>query len=143
MVKRLLGLAHVWAGSTNGVQLQLWATWVLYAVLVDITDAVAEELSQPFATLSLEIVYRSLSFFTAAYQRGAGTKVAPYLAAEAIGVGIGVGIVKRPRARAAPSLFAHQPYLVTNALSGDFPGNVVVTPVLLLQVVVARTPRRA
>lgn len=103
VVKRLLGLAYFWVGSPNGVQLQLWATWLLYAVLVDLTDAVAEELDQPFATLSLEMVYRSLYFFTAAYQRGEATDVVPYLAAEAVDL----AIVKRKRARAAPSRFAH------------------------------------
>jgi len=56
VVKRLLGLAYFWVGSANGVQWQLWATWLLYAVLVDLTDAVAEELTQPFAALSLEMV---------------------------------------------------------------------------------------
>lgn len=95
MVKRLLGLAYFWVGSTNGVQLQLWATWLLYAVLVDLTDAVAEELDQPFAALSLEMVYRSLYFFTGAYQRGEATAVVPYLAAEAADL----GIVKRKRKR--------------------------------------------
>jgi hypothetical protein len=102
VVKRLLGLAYFWVGSANGVQLQLWATWLLYAVLVDLTDAVAEELNQPFAALSLEMVYRSLYFFTGAYQRGEATDVVPYLAAEAVDL----GIVKRKRARAAPSRFA-------------------------------------
>jgi len=38
------------------------ATWLLYAVLVDLTDAVAEALEQPFANVSLEMVYRSLYF---------------------------------------------------------------------------------
>ncbi len=103
VVKRLLGLAYFWVGSANGVQLQLWATWLLYAVLVDLTDAVAEELDQPFAALSLEMVYRSLYFFTTAYQRGAATDVVPYLAAEAVDL----AILKRQRARAAPSRFAH------------------------------------
>jgi hypothetical protein len=102
VVKRLLGLAYFWVGSANGVQLQLWATWLLYAVLVDLTDAVAEELDQPFAALSLEMVYRSLYFFTTAYHRGEATAVVPYLAAEAVDL----GIVKRKRARAAPSRFA-------------------------------------
>ena len=41
VVKRLLGLAYFWTGSENGVAVQLWATWLLYAVLVDLTDAVA------------------------------------------------------------------------------------------------------
>ena len=102
VVKRLLGLAYFWVGSANGVQLQLWATWLLYAVLVDLTDAVAEELDQPFAALSLEMVYRSLYFFTAAYQRGAASDVVQYLAAEAANL----GIVKRKRKRdPTPSRF--------------------------------------
>jgi hypothetical protein len=102
VVKRLLGLAYFWVGSANGVQLQLWATWLLYAVLVDLTDAVAEELNQPFAALSLEMVYRSLYFFTAAYQRGEATDVVPYLAAEARDL----GILKRHRKRdPTPSRF--------------------------------------
>jgi len=95
VVKRLLGLAYFWVGSTNGVQLQLWATWLFYAVLVDLTDAVAQELDQPFAALSLEMVYRSLYFFTGAYQRGEATDVVAYLAAEAVDL----GIVKRKRKR--------------------------------------------
>jgi hypothetical protein len=102
VVKRLLGLAYFWVGAANGVQLQLWATWLLYAVLVDLTDAVAEELNQPFAALSLEMVYRSLYFFTSAYQRGEATDVVPYLAGEAVDL----GIVKRKRKQAAPSRFA-------------------------------------
>ncbi len=103
VVKRLLGLAYFWVGSTNGVQLHLWATWLLYAVLVDLTDAVAQELDQPFAALSLEMVYRSLYFFTGAYQRGEATDVVTYLAAEAVDL----GIVKRKRQRdPTPAPFA-------------------------------------
>ena len=48
VVKRLLGLAYFWSGSSNGVQVQVWATWLVYAVLVDLTDAVAAELEKPF-----------------------------------------------------------------------------------------------
>jgi hypothetical protein len=102
VVKRLLGLAYFWVGAENGVQLQLWATWLLYAVLVDLTDAVAEELNQPFAALSLEMVYRSLYFFTGAYHRGQANDVVQYLAAEAVDL----GIVKRKRKRdPTPSRF--------------------------------------
>jgi len=32
---------------------------MLYAVLVDLTDAVAEALQKPFAAISLEMVYRT------------------------------------------------------------------------------------
>ena len=34
-VKRLLGLSYLWTGSINGIKLQIWATWLFYAVLVD------------------------------------------------------------------------------------------------------------
>jgi hypothetical protein len=37
-VKRLLGLSYLWTGSINGVKLQVWATWLFYAVLVDLGD---------------------------------------------------------------------------------------------------------
>jgi len=83
IVKRLLGLAYFWCGSQNAVEMQLWATWLLYAVLVDLSDAVAEALNQPFAAISIEMVYRSLYFFTRAHQRGEATEVVIYLAAHA------------------------------------------------------------
>jgi hypothetical protein len=59
-VKRLLGLSYLWTGSINGVKLQIWATWLFYAVLVDLADAVADELSLPFDRISLEMIYRGL-----------------------------------------------------------------------------------
>lgn len=93
IVKRLLGLAYFWVGSENGVQLQLWATWILYAVLVDLTDAVAEALDRPLAALSLEMVYRSLYFFAQAYHRGETSDPVAYLAAQATRL----GILKRER----------------------------------------------
>ena len=46
-VKQLLGLSYLWTGSINGIQLQIWRTWLFYAVLVDLGDAVADELSLP------------------------------------------------------------------------------------------------
>jgi hypothetical protein len=99
-VKRLLGLAYFWTGSENGVAVQVWATWLLYAVLLDLTDAVAARLDQPLAALSLEMVYRSLYHFTAAFQRGAATDVVEYLATHARRL----GILMRKRT-AAPSHF--------------------------------------
>lgn len=93
IVKRLLGLAYFWTGSVNGVQLQVWATWVLYAVLVDLTDAVAQALNRPFTELSVEMVYRSVYHFTQAFHRGAATDPVAYLAANADWL----GIIKRKR----------------------------------------------
>ena len=48
VVKRLLGLSYLWTGSINGIKLQVWVTWLFYAVLIDLADAVADELSLPF-----------------------------------------------------------------------------------------------
>jgi Transposase DDE domain len=95
IVKRLLGLAYFWNGSENGVCLQLWATWMLYAVLVDLTDAVAEALKKPFAAISMEMVYRSLYFFHQAMQRGQATDLIAYLVANAERL----GLLKRKRKR--------------------------------------------
>jgi hypothetical protein len=101
-VKRLLGLAYFYVGAPNAVQTQLWATWLLYAALVDLTDAVAATLHRPFATVSLEMVYRGLYHFTQAVQRGQATATDPvsYLAANAQWL----GILKRPRRRPADHL---------------------------------------
>ena len=61
IVKRLLGLSYLWTGSINGIKRDaegfwscrarhwrrraaIWATWFFYAVLVDLGDAVADEL---------------------------------------------------------------------------------------------------
>ena len=91
----MLGLAYFWVGAQNGVALQLWATWLLYAILVDLTDAVAEALNRPFAAISLEMVYRSLYFFTQAYHRGEATDSVAYLAHNADWL----GVLKRQRPR--------------------------------------------
>lgn len=93
IVKRLLGLAYFWVGSQNGVELQLWATWLLYAILVDLTDAVAEQLNRPFATISLEMVYRSIYYFAQAYHRGEADDPVAYLADNATWL----GVLKRKR----------------------------------------------
>ena len=79
-VKRLLGLSYLWTGSINGVKLQVWATWLFYAVLVDLGDAVADELSLPFDRISLEMVYRGLYHFTVAYEQGKATDPVKYFA---------------------------------------------------------------
>jgi hypothetical protein len=62
-VKRLLGLSYLWTGSLNGIKLQIWATWLFYGILVDLGDAVADEISLPFDDISLEMIYRGLYYF--------------------------------------------------------------------------------
>jgi hypothetical protein len=95
VVKRVLGLAYFWNGSLYGVQLQLWATWILYSILVDLTDSVAEVLGQPFVRISIEMVYRGLYYFRQACQRAEATDPVTYLANNACWL----GIVKRRRKR--------------------------------------------
>jgi len=69
-VKRLLGLSYLWTGSINGIKLQIWATWLFYAILMDLGDAVADELSLPVDRISLEMIYRGLYHFSVAHQKG-------------------------------------------------------------------------
>lgn len=110
IVKRLLGLAYFWCGAQNAVEMQIWATWLLYVVLIDLTDAVAEALHQPFAAISIEMVYRSLYFFTTARQRGETNDVVAYLAAEAKFL----GILKRKHKGDNPSPLVFIPNLLTD-----------------------------
>jgi len=109
IVKRLLGLAYFWCGAQNAVEMQVWATWLLYAVLVDLTDAVAEALHQPFSAISMEMVFRSLYFFTNAKQRGETNNLVTYLASEAKFF----GILKRKHKNDKPSPLVFVPKLLT------------------------------
>ena len=93
-VKRLLGLAYLWTGSFNGIVLQLWATWLLYGVLVDLGDAVAEKLQVALPAISLEMVFRGLYHFTVAQSQGRARDPVSYLAAPE---NADLGIVKPPR----------------------------------------------
>jgi hypothetical protein len=81
LVKRLLGLSYLWTGSLNGIKLQIWATWLMYAVLVDLSDAVAEAVQLPLERISMEMVWRGLYHFNHAYNTGKATDPIAYLAA--------------------------------------------------------------
>ena len=94
-VKRLLGLSYLWTGSINGIKLQIWATWLFYAVLVDLGDAVADELSLPFDHVSLEMVYRGLYYFHGASKRREAYNPVKYFSDPDIQKCL--GIVKRRR----------------------------------------------
>jgi len=98
LVKRLLGLSYLWTGAANGIQMQVWATWLLYAVLLDLCDQVAEVKGLPLDRISVEMVYRGLYHFAGAVQRGEATDPVAYLASQT-----DLGIVKRIRHR--PSRF--------------------------------------
>lgn len=80
LAKRLLGLSYLWSGAANAIALQVWATWVLYGVLVDLSDAVAEELDQPLERISLEMTFRGLYHFATAFANGTAVDPVAYLA---------------------------------------------------------------
>ncbi|MFZ0014448.1 MAG: IS4 family transposase [Acidimicrobiia bacterium] len=79
VVKRLLGLAYFYCGSLNAIQIQVWMTWLLYAMLVDLTDQVADALGKPFKAISIELVFRGLSHFTHVRLRGDADDPIEYL----------------------------------------------------------------
>ena len=93
VTKRLLGLSYLWSSAVHGIALQVWCSWLLYAVLVDLSDAIAEEKGVPLAKVSLEMAYRGLYHYTDAFQRGlTGDDPVAYLAAQD-----DLGLVKRCR----------------------------------------------
>ena len=102
LLKRLLGLSYLWTGSINGVKLQIWATWLFYAVLIDLCDEVADELTLPFDSISVEMVFRGIYHFSVAFNHGSATDIVAYFTAPE---NRDLGIVKssRPK-RAKPTL---------------------------------------
>ena len=79
LTKRLLGLSYLWVGGNKGVEIQLYATWIFYAVLNDLCSSVAVELGQPKERISVEMVFRGLYHFSRAILRGKATDVVTYL----------------------------------------------------------------
>jgi hypothetical protein len=99
IVKRVLNLAYLWTGSENGVLLQVWSTWLFFAVLVDLGDAVAEELRIEFDQISLEMLIRGLYHFSVAYQNGLADDPVKYFAAPE---NQDLGVVMRRRKKRLP-----------------------------------------
>ena len=86
-------------GSINGIKLQIWATWLFYAILMDLGDAVADELALPVDRISLEMIYRGLYHFAVARQKGLTNEPIKYFAApENRDLGI-VKSIRKPQIR--------------------------------------------
>lgn len=79
LTKRLLGLAYIWVGDRNGVQIQILATWIFYAVLNQLCIDVAIALNQPKERISTEMVFRGLYHFSQAVLRDEASDVVTYL----------------------------------------------------------------
>ena len=95
LTKRLLGLSYLWVGDRNGVEIQLYATWLFYAVLSDLCVEVAHALHEPLEQLSLEMVFRSLYHFARALDMGEHPELVPFLVQHAKLL----GLVKTERKR--------------------------------------------
>lgn len=118
LVKRLLGLSYLWVGSLNGVQLQVWATWLYYAVLIDLCEEVAQVAQVSAQRISIEMVSRSLYFYAQAVTGGYAGSAAAYLADPA---NRDLGIFKRVR-RLHPTLAEQLDQIVkTNLTSPQLP----------------------
>lgn len=94
LLKRLLGLSYLWTGSINGIKLQIWATWIFYAILLDLSDEIADSLTLPFDSISVEMVFRGIYHFTQALNQGTATNIVAYLTTTE---NQDLGIVKSPR----------------------------------------------
>jgi Transposase DDE domain len=93
LTKRLLDLAYVWTGSTNAVQLQIYATLIFYAVLVTLCQQLAQALGEPLERISVEMVFRAFYHYSRAVQRGERDDLVAFLAEHAKLL----GLVKRWR----------------------------------------------
>ena len=95
-VKRLLGLSDLRTGAFNGIAMQVGATWMLDAILVDLADDVADTLGVPLERVSLELAFRGRYSFGLAAARGEAHDPVAYLAAQP-----DLGILKATRPKRA------------------------------------------
>ena len=79
LTKRLLGLSYLWVGDRNGVQIQIYATWIFYALLNELCAQVAVALNQPLERISMEMVFRGLYHYAQALLRGTQQTVVSFL----------------------------------------------------------------
>jgi hypothetical protein len=91
--KRRLDWAYGWTGSSNAVQLQIYATLMFDAVLLTIGQQVAQVLGEPLERISVEMGFRAFYHYSRAGQRGACDDLRAFLAEPATLL----GLVKRQR----------------------------------------------
>jgi hypothetical protein len=78
-----LDLAYVWTGSSHAVQLPIYATWMLYAVLLTICQQVAQVLGEPLERIAGKMVFRAFYHYSRAVQRGECDDLVTFLAEHA------------------------------------------------------------
>lgn len=101
LTKRLLGLAYLWVGHSNGVQIQILATLIFYTVLNQLVTEVAIALNKPKEKISVEMVFRSLYYVAKAITRGEKPDVVSYLVERAKLFGLVKASRKRHREKVA------------------------------------------
>lgn len=79
LCKRLLGLAYLWVGSSNGIEIQIYATLIFYSVLTKLCHQLATALDQPLERISVEMVFRSLYHYSREVQRNPDAQLIPFL----------------------------------------------------------------
>jgi hypothetical protein len=102
--KRLLGLSYLWSGAHNAIEMQVWASFMFYCVLIDLCDQVAELLGHPLDAISIEMVYRGLYHYAVAQRTGRADDPAKYLATQG-----NLGIVKVKRRWVMPDYLDELP----------------------------------
>jgi Transposase DDE domain len=95
VTKRVLDLAYLWKATATGVQLQLYATFLFYLVLLNVCQHVALSLNEPLERISVEMVFRAFYHYSRALTRGESAELLPYLVHHAKLL----GLVKRQRKR--------------------------------------------
>lgn len=85
-------------GGSNGVKIQIYASWSFYAVLNDLCADVAVALSQPIDNISVEMVFRSLYHYARAKQRDPQVELIPFL----VQFHQSFGLIKAKRKRHRP-----------------------------------------
>lgn len=83
LTKRLLGLSYLWVAKSNGIEVQIYATLIFYAVINEICQQVAIVLGQPLERISVEMVFRGFYHFSRAYQKGKSENIVLFLAQNA------------------------------------------------------------
>ncbi|WP_292790193.1 hypothetical protein [Nostoc sp. NMS7] len=82
----------------------LYATWIFYAVLNDLSADVAVALQQPLERISVEMVFRSLYFFNRPLLQNPQLQLIPWLVEHQRSMGLVKAIGQRHRRNASKSL---------------------------------------
>jgi hypothetical protein len=70
---------YLWVGERNGVQVQIYGTWIFYVILNFLCAEVACALEQPLERISVEMVFRGLYHFARACLQNSNQLVVEFL----------------------------------------------------------------